>query len=243
MDQQPQNPSEQPPTVYSPSPLASQSQPPQYTAPIMSPVVPPPAKKNRTKLLLIMALIVLIAAGTGAYAFSQHDKKQNAEIGGSVSLNSSPATTSACIPIVATTLDSSSLQTTYQRFVKAIATKNQSCANDLSTNYFLSAQKQIFSTPNWIVYKVPGQESLADDFSQLPTTLDPTLFTQTDYTRGTIAGSSDQTSATGTTMSYPIDLSKYTGDSQKQQASVSIVLDNGSVKVDNVEIDPPQQGD
>jgi hypothetical protein len=101
--------------------------------------------------------------------------------------------------------------------------------------------KQEFNASDgkWITAKVAGHESMADDFSQLPATLDSTKFTQSDYTRATVVGSTNQTPATGKKLSYPIDISKYTGDgSQKTQASISVVLDSGSVKVDDLVIEP-----
>jgi len=232
----------QPTTVYPQQP--SPTQPP-GVGPGLPPMPPPnQPTSSRSKLLLIVGILLLVIAVGAAYAVMRHSKNQNTDIGGSASLNGSSATTSTCIPIISTTLDTSSLTSTYEKFAKAVADNNQTCANGLSTSFFMNFAKQEFgaSDGKWISAKVTGHESMSDDFSQLPTTLNATKFTTREYTRATIAGSSDQTPTTGTTMSYPIDLSKYTGDSQKQQATISMVLDNGSVKVDNLEIDPPQQG-
>lgn len=236
----------QPPVQQPPAPAAytPQPQPAVPQPPFMSPDVPPtPApqspKGSRSKMFLIGALLVLIIAGGATYAVSRHSKDQNTDLGGSASLDGSPATVSTCAPIIASTLDATSAQTTYERFAKAIADKNQTCADGLSTSFFLTFAKQEFgaSDGKWITAKVAGHESMADDFSQLPTTLDTTKFSQIDYTRGTVVGSANQTPATGTTLNYPIDISKFTGDSSvKNQASISMVLDNGNIKVDALEI-------
>ena len=216
-------------------------QPPVPTTYASKPTASQPPKNNRLKPLLIGVVLLMVIAGVAAYAVNRHSKNQNTSIGGSASLNGTPATVSTCIPIISNTLDSTSSESTYERFAKAIADKNQTCADGLSTSFFIANAKQEFNAPDgkWITARVAGNEPMADDFSQLPAILDSTKFTQRDYTRATVVGSTNQTPVTGNKLSYPIDISKYTGDSsQKSQASISVVLDRGSVKVDDLVIEP-----
>lgn len=233
---QPENPQ-----LPNSNPKVSPAEQPNYS-PTLSNLQPEsPTPKRSLKFTIIAAILILtLAGGVFAYYYSKNSKKN--EIGGTVSLNGNGAA-SYCIPIIATSLDKASAITTYERFAKAVAAKNQKCANDLSTSFFLSLSKQKFGAQdgNWITAKPLGLRPISDDFSQLPSTYNEASFKQTDYTRSLVAGSSDHSTPTGTTLSYPVDLSKYTGNSsEKWQISISFILENGNIRVDDFVVEPQQ---
>lgn len=210
------------------------------TAPAAGPVAP---KKSRKKLVLA-ALALLVVLGAVGYFLSQNNKsgQQNANhTGNGNSLSSSVATATGCTPITATSIDNTSANQTYENFTKAVATANQTCADGLSTTYFLSLSKTKFSAPDgaWITIKSGKHESMADDFALLPASFQSSKFSQKDYARAVPLGSTNPPAATGTTVSYPVDLSKYNGSSNaKMQISVSMVVDKGVIKVDDFTIEP-----
>lgn len=241
---QPENP--QLPNSTSQTPSGGQ---PGYTSPPSQPQYTPPSDmqsesptpKKSLKLIVFAAVLILALAGAAfAYYSSKNNKKT--EIGGTASLNGT-GSASYCMPIIASVLDKESVITTYERFAKAVAAKNQSCANDLSSSFFLGFAKQKFGAPDgkWITAQPSGLRPISDNFSQLPSTFNKASFKQSDYQRAIVAGSSDQSTPNGTTISYPVDISKYTGNpSEKWQISISFVLDNGNIKVDDLVVEPQE---
>jgi hypothetical protein len=234
----------QPSTIpQSPNPSAIPPyQPQQYTQSQNPPSESPTPKKSTLKYTIIAAILILLIAVAG-YEYYQSKNKSTA-IGGSVSLNGSTSS-SYCIPIITTNLDKSSATSAYKNFAKAVSTKNQTCADDQSSIFFLSYAKQEFGAPDgkWITAKPSGLRPISVDFAQLPSSLSDASFRQSDYTRPIVAArlSNSSINVTGTTLSYAVDLSKLTGDSsEKWQISISFVLENGNVKVDNVAEEPLQ---
>jgi hypothetical protein len=217
------------------------SQSPQYTAPSAGTPQPPPAQgKSNVIRTVIIAVVLLLLAGVG-FAYYQHKNKKPEEFGGSVSLNGSKATASTCIPITATSLDQASMISEYKKFADAVKSNNQNCADGLSTSFFMALAKQTFSVPDgkWIASKNPiNKLSMNDYFTKLPSTLQDSSFRQKDYTRATVVGMQSQPES-GTTLSYPVDLSAL-GDKSKNQISISFVLENSQIKVDDILVEPQQ---
>lgn len=217
-----------PSSVYPPSPGVG--------APSSLPINTPPSNNSRLKPILLICILILLAAGAAAYFVTKNHTSK--DIGGSVTLNGSNAATTACAPILASSLDQSSTITTYERFAKGVAAKNQTCANGLSSNYFLSLSKQEFAAPdgNWVSAKVGGLPPVSDDFAKLPSNFTDTNFKSTPYIRATILGSSTPTTpATGTTLSYLEQGQSGT------YVNISFVLDSGYIKVDDLNVGPLPQ--
>jgi hypothetical protein len=228
---QPTQPAE-PHSLYPPPP---NNMPGSSVSTPATPVAPPDVKKSRLLPLIIIAVVVLLAGAAGAYFVTKNNNK-NKEIGGSVSLNASNANTTLCTPVISNAPDLDAFTTTYERFAKGVAVNNKSCIINLETSFFISHAKQTFGSDDWTSHKLGDRESMADDFSQLPANYDVSKFKQTDYTRGIILGESNPP-ATGSTLSYPVDLTKFS-KSGKWQISVSMILDNGNIKVDDLVLEP-----
>lgn len=233
------NPVEQPIPPEVAHPQASQ---PIYPTPgtqaTPSPLPEVPKKKFNSLKTLIIALFILFL-GVGAYAYYQQKSNKNTELGGSASLNGSTATSSTCIPVISTNMTQTAAVDEFKKFADAVKTNNQSCADGLSSDYFIANSKDTFGEPSgkWIAFKNPfNGQSMQNYFKQLPASLTDSAFKQVDYTRPTVVGK-NYASATGLKLSYPLDLTKVGGDS-KNQVSISFVLDKNQIRVDDLVIEP-----
>jgi len=245
---QPQTPP-QPQQNYSPqeSDVPSPQSAQQYTPTPLQNTQPAPKSPKKSPLRIIVIVILILAIAGAAYAiYSNNKKDKNTTIGGTFTLGNSN-NSSSCSPTTATTLDQASAIKTYEEFAKAVASKNQSCADTLSSSFFLSDAKQEFAAPDgkWITAKPAGVRPMSDDFSQLPANLNSANFKQQDYQRPEVLGSNQNenssTPVNGIELDYPVDISKYTGNkNEKWELALDFVLENGAVKVDGLTEQPAQ---
>jgi hypothetical protein len=213
-------------------------------------------KRSRSSLPLVITIatilfLAIVCGVTYAYCKSTHKSSYSASTAKTSNTSWNQSQTNAaqtypyCTPVSANSLTESTAITAYENFVKAVQTKNQSCANSLSSTYFINGSKDKFGATNgnWITAQPDGVRPIWEDFSQLPASLENGSFTQSTYTEATIAGQSTTTTGptSGTTLDYPVDLSKYTDSTnQKWEISLSFVLDNGKVLIDDLLVQPQQ---
>lgn len=233
-------PAHQPAPASSPSKSSSPSNPRDYSL----------------ILTIAIAAVVFILVAVGAVFAYQHPKKKVAtapavsQMHHDITAPESPSPQN-CVPLAASSLSKASAESAYRNFVKAVVTQNQTCADDLSSSFFLSQAKSEFGAPDgkWITASPQGIRPLWKDLAQLPATLSDTSFTQSAYTRpivmqqtssglqGQPSNNSDQPQ--GIKLSYPVDISKYTGSSsEKWQVSLSFILQGGKVQVDDLVVEP-----
>lgn len=263
-DSQAEQPS-QTPQVEQPQPAAPMVQQPQ--TPVLEPIPEHPeivqAEEKRTvptaqkharpsfPFVIVAAVILFLVVVYGAvYAYCRNNhkslytsssSKSSSASWDTKSSSSTAQTYSYCTPTGANSLDESVAVTAYRNFVMAVRTKNQSCANELSSVYFLNESKLEFnaSDGDWITAQHDGIQTIWDGVNQLPTSLQYASFTQDTYDEPTISGQKANTTGptSGLTLNYPFSLD---GDrNEKYEISVSFVLDNGKVLVDNI-VEQPQ---
>ena len=215
---------------------------------------PPPKQLAKLSLPLIITsavILFLLASGSVVYAYYQSNHKTLYTSSATTKIphatwaqgSNMTETSTSCSPVPTSNMTESNAITAYTSFVKAIQTKNQTCANSLSSAYFLNQSKTEFGASNgdWITAQPDGIRPIWEDFSQLPTILTSTSFTQGPYTQAAALGQKTTSTGptTGITLNYPIDLSKYTGNTtQKWEISLSFVDNNGKVLVDNLLVQP-----
>jgi len=208
------------PQVIQPSQNAVFSQP-QQTPTFVSQAnqTGPPAKRSKSKLLIPLILIIIIALA----------------IGGVFAFKGSPSTAKLdCVPPSGNAVSNTAAIAEYKTFAQAIRDSNQTCANSLSSSYFIDNAKVTLDAPNgnWITVTPDGLSSWASDFSKLPNNLVNSQFVNESYTREiteTASGNTPSyyTPATGLTLGYP------SGNSGTYYL-ISFISQNGKIVVDKI---------
>lgn len=183
-------------------------------------------RRSKKKLLIPLAIILVVVAGLGgAFGFANSHK--------SAKLN--------CAPPAGATVDKATAITLYEQVVSAIKASNQTCVNALSSNFFLSYNKQVESPPNgsWITYSPGGVGPLTSDFSRLPKSLVNSKFVGKDYSRFQVqAPTGGNVSyyhpAQGIQLRYPAGITRNNGSGQDEfYFYFGFVSQNGKVVIDS----------
>lgn len=208
------------PQVIQPSQNSVYS-PPQQTPTFVSQAdqASPSAKRSKNKFLVPLILVIIIALA----------------VGGVFAFKGSPSTTKLdCVPSSGSTVSKTLAIAEYKTFAQAIRASNQTCANSLSSSYFIDNAKVTLDAPNgnWITVTPDGLSSWASDFSKLPNSLSNSQFVNKTYTREITETASGSTPsyykpATGLTVGYP------SGNGGTYYL-VSFISQNGKILVDNI---------
>jgi hypothetical protein len=146
-----------------------------------------------------------------------------------------------CAPPAGTTVDKATAIKLYEQVVSAIKASNQTCINSLSSDFFLSYNKQVESPPNgnWITYDPTGVGPLTGDFSKLPSALVSSNFVEKDYSRSQVQSSSGGNAsyyhpAQGIQLRYPTGITRSNGSGQDEfYFFFGFVSQNGKIVIDS----------
>ncbi len=236
-----------PPPPYSPQPNATQLNPstqvqPQVPQSLENPAFAPqqpgqgfvdqnnstggPVRHSKLKFMLPLALVLIVAIGLGTvFAFRGLHSSSKLD----------------CTPPSGNTVNEATAITVYKTFVQAVKTSNQSCANSLSSTFFLSYAKQAFAAPDgkWITSNPSGVGAISNDFSKLPSNLISSKFVKKDYSRPQVqnangGNASYYSPAQGITLRYPAGFSRSSSNGQSEfYFFVAFVSQKGKIVVDN----------
>lgn len=225
-EQQPATPtssSPTPPEASAPMYVSS----PQLSGGMVGSASPPTSlgQKLKEKVLPpIVTVLILILFVYGGVLIFQHAK------------NSSKPN---CVPPTGSTVTKAVAITEYGNLVKAIKTANQTCANSLSSSFFLYFAREEFGAPkgNWITANPAGLGSIGKDLSKLPNNLSSSQFVSQTYKRAEIINPNGQdisfSPAQGLTLRYPAGFSRGNGHGQSPYYFfASFVSQKGKIVVD-----------
>lgn len=178
-----------------------------------------PASHNKRKIVLSVILIMIVALSVGA-VFDFRGLHSSSKLD--------------CVPLSGNTVNETTAITVYKIFAQAIKTSNQTCANSLSSTYFIDNAKVLLGAPNgnWITATPEGISSWASNFSKLPNNLSNAQFVNKAYAREITETANGGTPsyykpATGLTVGYP------SGNGGTYYL-ISFISQNGKIVVDNI---------
>lgn len=210
-DQQPEVPDNSPEPIQQPAKVVDFSTP-----------QPPIKDKLIGPIVVLVVLLVVIVGGVLGVKHIKNSSKPN------------------CTPPSGTTVTKSVAITEYGNFVKAIKASNQSCANSLSSAFFLYFAKEEFGAPqgNWITAHPGNTSSIAHDFSKVPDNLITSQINEENYKRVPVINPNGQNisfkAAHGLTLRYPAGFSRSNGKGGESPYYfyASFTPQNGKIVVD-----------
>ena len=181
------------------------------------------SKRNKFIIIFIIGIAILLGIVVLGSVLTIHKLQSK------INTKKTNANTVTCSAPTASTVTTATARSVYKIFVQAVKSANQSCADALSSEYFIKLQNKAFPHSNgkWITDREGGLPSVRDRLSQLPEILTDENFSQTLYTRSL-------SQLKGLTLSYPLN----DANNIRYNLNISFVTENNVLIVDKLELKP-----